>query len=120
MSDSDNKLTVREDELIWGGAPVKVRLQRLCALPDAADFELRFETPIRPRWRTLKDNLYRLGFTRDQRHPRYDRFRLGSATCALTHDGRMIIRGIHPNTAQTALAAAALFLSADAPRKTTE
>ncbi|MBD3372095.1 MAG: hypothetical protein GF403_05195 [Candidatus Coatesbacteria bacterium] len=107
-------------ELLWGGSPTPVRLQRLCLTDDAADFELELEEPFQPHWSSFKSNLQRLGFQRDDRHTRYDRFRLGSTLISLTRDGRLLVRQLSPVSTDNALAVAALFLAADTTVRETE
>ncbi|MBD3400035.1 MAG: hypothetical protein GF399_06855 [Candidatus Coatesbacteria bacterium] len=107
------KLTLTQDKLALGDQTLGVRLIQLCDTGEVADYELVPEEPLQPRWRVFKRGLAKLGFTRDRRHPRYDRFNLGSIQVSLTHDGRLIIRHVSPPGSDRALAVAALFLLAE-------
>lgn len=117
---STKDLTRLTTELLWGGSPTRVRLRELCRIEDAADYELELEEPFQPHWRSFKSNLQRLGFQRDDRHTRYDRFRLGSTLISLTRDGRLLVRQLSPISTDNALAVAALFLAADTTVRETE
>ncbi len=102
------------DTLIWGGAPLSVKVWELFSDELEGDFEIVPEESVKPRWRTLKRWLNTVGFSKVERAARYDRFALGSQVLALTHDGRFLLEGIRPPTIPTALALVQLFLLCDA------
>lgn len=102
------------DTLIWGGAPLSVKVWELFSDELEGDFEIVPEESVKPRWHTLKRWLNTVGFSKVERTARYDRFALCSQVLALTHDGRFLLEGIRPPTIPTALALVQLFLLCDA------